>query len=190
MRTGPRAIPSCLFGRRSVWYSTCGIPGEVWCKVPCVPVVAPVQTVRHCLDVAAHERDELKKGILGSPRRPTVVGCRGLGGGGDAWSLTSRCSATRIGCTRVMSYGSTHDINTTSTPPPPRCTPRAEHDSAGGVHLTRAWVSIASAPPLLSLSPPFPPPHHHPPTHTHHTPHTPHHHHHQGSDRFVALSNQ
>ena len=31
-----------------------------------------------------------------SHRLPTVVGCRGLGGGGDAGSLTLRCSATRV----------------------------------------------------------------------------------------------
>ena len=34
-----------------------------------------------------------------SPLRPTVVFCRGLWGGGDTWSLTPRCLASRIRCT-------------------------------------------------------------------------------------------
>ena len=39
-----------------------------------------------------------------SPRWPTTVGCRGLGGGGDAWSLTPRCSATLVSCMRWLSW--------------------------------------------------------------------------------------
>ena len=66
-----------------------------------------------------------------SPRWSTVVGCRGLGGGGDAGSLTPRCSATRIGCMHCFGIW----INTchkhrvrTSTKPPQTSTTTTNHD--------------------------------------------------------------
>ena len=39
---------------------------------------------------------QLSADFAGIPRWPAVVGCRGLGGGGDAGTLTLRCSATRV----------------------------------------------------------------------------------------------
>ena len=54
-----------------------------------------------------------------SPRRPTVVGCRGLGGDGDAGGLTPSCSVTLIRCKRPGGVSTKtypqHSVRTTTT---------------------------------------------------------------------------
>ena len=59
---------------------------------------------------------------------PTTVGCRGLGGGGDAGSPTPRCSVTPISCMRwrlstetfVIHLVRTTTTTTTTTPHTPK----------------------------------------------------------------------
>ena len=54
-----------------------------------------------------------------SPLRPTVVGCRGFGGGGDVGSQTPRCSATLIRCIQCSDMETHVVVSVTSASPPP-----------------------------------------------------------------------
>ena len=65
-------------------------------------------------------RARLVRIFLGSPRWPTVVGCRGFGGG-DAVSETPKYSATLTRCFRVWRPGQTRRrLKSASEPQPPQ----------------------------------------------------------------------